>query len=242
MRYLLHGVVRRAAFPLLPNGELPSFGHCRIVTANRLGAVVSETSGGACFPRPRLSALIAFEEEVAAIHDSQTIIPMRYGCWVDSLSGIVQLLEDHYQEYEAALARLDGMTEMGIRVVLCRFQERPVPPATSPGAAYLAGLRSRCHAGRDLSSTETALVERIAASLSSHCVEQRWEIVARSQERLLSLYFLVPRLGVNAFRVAAREVGASNAIRILLSGPWPAYNFVADAQKYYGARSMVLDP
>ena len=47
----------------------------------------------------------------------QAVIPLRYGCVMESESAVIRLLEDHRQEYEALLARLTGMTEMGIRVL-----------------------------------------------------------------------------------------------------------------------------
>jgi hypothetical protein len=43
---------------------------------------------------------------------------------------------------------------------------------------------------------------------------------------LLSLYFLVPRPVVESFRQAFRHLSKTESARLLLSGPWPPYNFV----------------
>ena len=43
---------------------------------------------------------------------------------------------------------------------------------------------------------------------------------------LLSLYFLIPRPAVAAFRRAFRQLTETESARLLLSGPWPPYNFV----------------
>ena len=43
---------------------------------------------------------------------------------------------------------------------------------------------------------------------------------------LLSLYFLVDRAVVESFRQAFRRLSEAESARLLLSGPWPPYNFV----------------
>ena len=76
--------------------------------------------------RPAFPQCWLLRRVVEAIHARQSVIPLRYGCLMESESAIVRLLEDHRQEYEAILGRLRGMTEMGIRV-LC-----PSAPGVSP--------------------------------------------------------------------------------------------------------------
>jgi hypothetical protein len=48
---------------------------------------------------------------------------------------------------------------------------------------------------------------------------------------LLSLYFLVPGSAVESFRQAFRHLSATEPARLLLSGPWPPYNFVTNNPK-----------
>ena len=43
---------------------------------------------------------------------------------------------------------------------------------------------------------------------------------------LLSLFFLVPERAEASFRRAFRDLAATDSARLLLSGPWPPYNFV----------------
>ena len=57
---------------------------------------------------PSVSSLLAYERVVEAIHARQAVIPLRYGCVMESESAVIRLLEDHRQEYEALLARLLG--------------------------------------------------------------------------------------------------------------------------------------
>ena len=145
---------------------------------------------------------------VEAIHARQAVIPLRYGCVMENESAVVRLLEDHRQEYGAQLSRLLGMTEMGIRVLWpARAGVAPaVPP--SPGAAYLASLRDRYPSGSALEGEETQLADRIAGLLSGCSTEQRREVSWSSQRRLLSLYFLTSKTGVERFRTRLGNLSA----------------------------------
>ena len=202
----------------------PEPGMC-VVAAHGLAAVVSrveETSSA-----PSVSSLLAYERVVEAIHARQAVIPLRYGCLMESESAIIRLLEDHRQEYEALLGRLRGMTEMGIRV-LCPARPGSVPGSPlSPGAAYLASLRNRYSSGNSLAPEEAQLADQITGLLSGCYTEQRREISPADQGRLVSLYFLTPKTDVERFRNKARQICPPGGTKLLLSGPWPPYNFAA---------------
>ena len=43
---------------------------------------------------------------------------------------------------------------------------------------------------------------------------------------LLSLYFLVPRESVEAFRKRFYSISVQKSPKLLLSGPWPPFNFI----------------
>jgi hypothetical protein len=220
MRYLLYGIVREDSAGCPPGTHL--------LTAHGLAAAVSavEEMGAS----PSVASLLAYERVVEAIHARQAVIPLRYGCVMEDESAVVRLLEDHRQEYGAQLARLLGMTEMGIRVL---WPARAgVPPAVppSPGAAYLASLRDRYPTASALDREEGQLADRIAGLLSGCSTEQRREVSWSSQRRLLSLYFLTSKDGVARFRSEARKICPPSGAKILLSGPWPPYNFAGSPE------------
>ena len=220
MRYLLYGIVREDSAGCPPGTHL--------LTAHGLAAAVSAVEEMSA--PPSVSSLLAYEKVVEAIHAGQAVIPLRYGCVMESESAVVRLLEDHHQEYGALLARLRGMTEMGIRVLWPASAEvlPDVPP--SPGARYLASLRNRYHSAGVLDAEETQLADRIAGLLAGCSTEQRTEVSSSSQRRLLSLYFLTSRTGVERFRNQARQICPPSGAKILLSGPWPPYNFAGSPE------------
>jgi hypothetical protein len=234
MKLLLYCIVQQNL-----DEPLQEPGMC-VVAAHGLAAVVSrveETSSA-----PSVSSVLAFEKVVETIHARQAVIPLRYGCLMESESAIIRLLEDHRQEYEALLGRLRGMTEMGLRV-LCPARPEFLPRSPlSPGAAYLASLRNRYGSGDCLAPEEAQLADQITGSLSGCYTEQRREISTAEQGRLISLYFLTPRIDVERFRNMARQICPPDGTRLLLSGPWPPYNFAsspAESRNEFGIASLL---
>lgn len=217
MKHLLYCIFQHGL-----DQPLPESGMC-VVAAHGLAAMVSlaeETTSA-----PSVSSLLAYARTVEAIHARRAVIPVRYGCLMESESAVVHLLEEHRQEYEALLGRLGGMAEMGIRV-LCPARSDTVPePPLAPGAAYLASLRNRSASGSSLTLEEAQLADQIGGLLSGYYAEQRREISPANQERLVSLYFLTPKIDVEHFQNKARQMRPPGGTKLLLSGPWPPYNF-----------------
>jgi hypothetical protein len=74
------------------------------------------------------------------------------------------------------------------------------------------------------------LVKELCDSLYGSFVRHKVEFPSSGRSRLLSLYFLVPRDSVGCFRRAARGLHRNESVKLLLSGPWPPYNFVDSLQ------------
>jgi len=214
MKHLLYCIVERGLDEPLSGTGL------YLLAAHGLAAVVSRVEE--THSAPSVSSLLAYERVVEAIHARQTVIPLRYGCLMESESAIIRLLEDHRHEYEALLSRLRGMTEMGIRV-LC--PDRPEPLPLPPGAAYLASLRSRYSLGGTFAPEEADLAARITGLLSGWYTEECREISRADQGRLVSLYFLTSKSSVEGFRTEARQIRLPDGAKVLISGPWPPYTF-----------------
>jgi hypothetical protein len=225
MKCLLHCVFREAGEGL-PEG---CGGGVFVVSGHGLAGAASPA--GERDAAPTLSRLVAYQQVIEAFHASRAVIPMRYGCLLESEPAILRLLEEHRQEYETLLTQLEGMVEMGIRILWNRGQ-RPVPrepeevPST-PGAAYLAMLRKRHPPGDGLTPDEGRLADEISSSLGGFYDRLRAEASNAAGGRLLSLYFLTPRTSVADFRDRVRQMHFPEGTKLLLSGPWPPYNFVS---------------
>jgi hypothetical protein len=186
---------------------------------------------------PDISQVLAYEAVVEHLYRDLTVIPVRYGCQLKDASEALCLLERHHDEYAALLDELEGLTEMGIHVLLdrsgaatgndaCPGAPQSFPLPCNSGAAYLAAKRQR-FLGLDRAALhERLLVEELWASLAGLYVRRKVASPDSDRSRLLSLYFLVPRASVESFRRAARHLRPKDSVKLLLSGPWPPYNFV----------------
>ena len=239
MSYLLYCIFRE---PLPADLETTiGVGGQRVFTVNHegLGAVLSELAEPES-PRDA-SELLVYEAVVEFFYHHLTVIPMRYGCRVESPREAIGLLRKNHDAYGALLQELEGLGEMGVQVLLdpsgdgMESNARPVRARSLPlewgtGAAYLAAQRQR-YLGLDRASLERRqLVEELCHSLCGSFVRHKVESPPSTRGRLLSLYFLVPRDSVESFRREARRHHASEPVKLLTSGPWPPYNFVDSLQ------------
>jgi hypothetical protein len=174
---------------------------------------------------------------VEALHADRAVLPMRYGCLFGEERQVVELLRLHGGEYAALLRGLDGCVEMGVRVLNAECGMRSAEygmgsaecemrSARSPGTAYLAG-RKAVYAERDRRAQEEGRVaERMREAFAGLFVKCRAERPS-SLTPHVAFYFLVKREAVEPFRLAFRRIERTESARLLLSGPWPPYNFAA---------------
>lgn len=189
---------------------------------------------------PDLPRVRAYERVVNSCHRQGTIIPMRYGCVVSQDSLVIKLLDEHDPQYEALLQELEGCVEMGLRLLLPAGSLGAVspgkgrevgPPAPTPtaapdrlGRAYLTARKAH-YACQDRWTREYRQAgERCLTHFGGLFVKSKTEGPS-PRLPLLSLYFLVPRPTVATFRQAFRQLSETEPAKLLLSGPWPPYNF-----------------
>jgi hypothetical protein len=230
-----------------------------LVEEGGLSAVTSRIADGDL--APDLSRILAFKKVVEAFHDAQTVIPMRFACLVEEKSMIAHLLEERRQPYERLLKELDGCEEMGIRIIptgadpgatpsvhasssmndsaggiSCRGDSPRHPHA---GHAYLAAQKLRYAAKDRLTHEEEKVAGRVCDHLAGLFTRSKIETSAPVGNRLISIYLLAPRGSMPAVRMAFRQIRSLEKSRLLLSGPWPPYNFAqADRSKPRGSLSL----
>ncbi len=181
---------------------------------------------------------------IEAVHRNYTTIPMRYGCLFHQVSQVSSLLEQRRRRYESLLKELEGCVEMGVRILLpegASHTGASAGPAGDelgaggpnwalapgrPGHSYLAAQRRRYLAQDEATRGWGLLAAKICGALTGLFSRHRQESRNLAGRRLVSLYFLVPRRMLEAFRQAFGQVSARDSGQFLLSGPWPPYNFV----------------
>lgn len=218
MKHLLHCIVQQNSAKPSPRADL------YLVGAQGLAAVVSRVEESRVMPS--VSSVLAFERIVEDIHAGQAVIPMRYGCLMESEPAIVRHLEGHREEYEALFLRLHGMTEMGIRILQTDRARPARGSSSSPGTAYLSSLRNRYGPENNITPEESQLADQIVGVLADCHTEQRREISRAETGQMLSLYFLTLSTRVESFRHRTSRLCLPKGMKLLVSGPWPPYNFV----------------
>lgn len=200
---------------------------------------------------PAWTAARAMRHELLVEHFSRraTVVPLRFGTIYLRRERVAEMLTERGAELRAALARLAGHEEWGVNVYVERAQlheavarlsatlreldERAA--ASPPGQAYLLRKRldalraeeARAETLRAAAEIERRLRTESAASarlrLSKNEANGRGELAAK-------FAFLVARTRFEEFRRAAERLAGHYhpfGFRLELTGPWPAYNFVA---------------
>lgn len=171
------------------------------------------------------------EAVVEAIMRDRPVLPMRYNSLLPDKKAVTRLLRQRSRALVAALGRVGGSVEMGLRVLAPApgagaVLGRPLPlRGRGPGTSYLRrrmeeerrGARERKR-GQQLIAELGALLEPLVAESS---------LRPFLTERLtLSASYLVAHDRVAAFRERVGVVQQRfSAFGFLLTGPWPPYHF-----------------
>ena len=201
-----------------------------LVTEDALAAAVSRVSE---LNRTADAArATAYAAAIAVLLRRRTVLPMRYGCLLPSETQVHEFLRVRRAEFGALLDQVDGCVEMGVRVLLATAG-RPVGDdggrtnEVGSGVAYLAARRAAyaCRdAERETVAAARSVVERTFSGLS---VQSRATQAVIGPHVLMSLYFLIRRGQIGAFRGEFRRLQERVGYRLLVSGPWAPYSFVA---------------
>ncbi len=239
MSYLLYCILhgrRGGARPTLRGvGE-------QTVSVLDCGALCAAISGAAA-PRTEDSAagaqlddLLAYARVVEAFNRYETVVPMRYGCCFARPAQARTWMLANAAHLSALLRRLEGCVEMGIRALLMATVPPPAPAArkAASGAAYLAARKA------DLSLAQHG--ERVAHTIRDVMADSYRECFAQlehsAKSPMLSMYFLVERGRLGHFRETYARIATGGAA-LMLSGPWPPYNFVCGPTE---AESVLIRP
>lgn len=181
-------------------------------------------------PATDVAQMLRYSEVIAALHQSGTVIPLRYGCAFAHDPQIEAWLTRRQAAYQRLLAHLEGCTEVSVRLWL---QDEPTPAAASvswkthsPGHVYLAQLQQR-HAQQDQCRRRLAAEgQRYQTAVGD--LARDWHPEYREENRILMLHSLVPHTALAPFHAACDTLVAQPGFKVSFSGPWPPYNFVLD--------------
>ncbi|MCX5648307.1 MAG: GvpL/GvpF family gas vesicle protein [Planctomycetota bacterium] len=185
---------------------------------------------------PSVSRAAAYARVVQVFHETATVLPFRYGCFLEDAGAVVELLRARRREFRESLEELDGCVEMGVRVLLsgrdsgtCRKAAHA--PNLSSGKAYLADRKTH-YVRKDGDDEESvAATERVRQAFKELVVKSEAETSCTDGRRLVSVFFLVPRGNVGRFHTTFRQLQSAGCCAgrspqgMLVTGPWPPYSF-----------------
>lgn len=212
----------------------------QVMKKHNLYAVFSEISGvGGTYD---VSKVMQHHKVIEFFFDQVTVVPFRFETVLEDALDLELLLEERGDYYRKILGTLDGCAEMGIRAIVAdntvgtsadhECSPFPSPEASSPGRLYLRNRKVYYADEALLAEKREEVAARIRVPFAGMFRDFRSE-ASRLQAQgsapdalLVSLYFLVPKDRVSTFRHKFDAQASKDPSRLLLSGPWPPYNFV----------------
>ena len=209
---------------------------------------------------PAWMATRAMRHEAAVEHFARraAVVPLRFGTIYLSRESVEKMLAERGAQLRSIIDRVEGREEWGVNVYADRAKTREAVARVSPrllemdeqaarstpGQAYL--LRKKIDALRaDEARAETKrAAAEIEDALASACDGAARLRVLKDEasehgDLAAKLAFLVQRDAFEGFRAEAERLAQKFAplgLRLELTGPWPAYNFVVFDEKEEGGK------
>lgn len=171
------------------------------------------------------------------------VVPLRICTIYDSADRVREMLEHERPSLAAALQRLSGTAEWGVKAYAGAAAAAGAAPAgaaatsrPASGIDYLARKREQRDAAGAARRAADAVVELIHERLSEHALDavlspaQDPTLSGEDREMLLNAAYLVPETRTDEFETLVAALArrhARDGIVLELTGPWPAYHFAA---------------
>jgi hypothetical protein len=173
-----------------------------------------------------IDELETYGNVIEQYHRRFSVIPMRFGCVFSDNDGIRSYLTKERARFIEILGQFEGHVEMGIRILDGGPESRGRSTAgaseAEDGRSFLfrrkAYYREKERLSAEMESVSGQLSGAFEGLYSKRKVEYR--------PGMLAMYFLVHETHLESFTGVFQEVKRTTPWKLLLSGPWPPYNFL----------------
>lgn len=165
-----------------------------------------------------------------------TVLPMRFGTVMSGDAKVRSMLELWYDDFTENFSRLEGQVEMGVKIIWpvdkikqdtdfgVNIQEQDIDGLPA-GVGYLR-RRLREHLIEEALKKKANQLSRDVDRLLRPCFADSRVKTMATEKMVLNGSYMVFKDQVEAFRRKSREIILRcPETKILLSGPWPPYNF-----------------
>jgi hypothetical protein len=187
----------------------------RSIPGAGLAAIVSDDPSSSV--QPTHERMWKYEEIVEALMDRCTILPARFGTWLEDDAAVRALLHQRRDEFVRGLARVRGTVEMGVSAHWIEGRDGPADGDGESGTAYMLGRLATLRSARAIAGQLEPLLELSRTGTIS--------MLPRAGVALTGAY-LVARSRAAAFADECDRLGHElRGARLACTGPWPPYSF-----------------
>jgi hypothetical protein len=191
----------------------------------------------------------AHDAVIDAVSHIVPTVPIRLATVYHNEDRVRAMLVERHDDVVAALDRVTGRTEWGVKIYAEPSAESSAPePSTrastdgtesAPGTAYLRRRRAQLSAREAAQDTVAADVrdihaalDRIAIAARLYPAQQHPTLTRERRRMILNSTYLVDDESIDEFsaRVVSLATEHSN-LKVELTGPWPAYSFAGVEQE-----------
>ena len=235
-----------------------------LIHANSLGAVCSISRQGPNMTD--IAQITKHQNIIASIFDTNPVIPVRFGCVLETREKVIEFLEKQQDQYSKILNTIENCEEFGIRVILNQDgtkeikktrsrqgEQKTIKSSSTSGTSYLLQRKTELDSEqqrddeiKELSSTLNTMfkgcIQTMKMDRSFRQVNLKFDQGKKSDpghdkhSALVSFYFLVPKKRRDEFRSLFQKIVHKVQHKMMLSGPWPPYNFVDSTDESRGDR------
>jgi hypothetical protein len=174
----------------------------------------------------------AHEQVVEAALAAGAVVPCRFCTVYRDEDDLRRFLDDRGEALAAALARVEGRIELGVKAFAAGTVSGEAAEAES-GRAYLEARRREQRAREELAHARAEIVSGLHGRLLGASEDgvvlalQSREVSGREAEMIFNAAYLVA--GRDRFETALAEAARDHDdLALELTGPWPPYNFVPE--------------
>jgi hypothetical protein len=212
-----------------PAGALPSglAGEpVRLVACDDVWAAVGDVASAPAVDEASLRAHDAAVRRLAA--GAAALLPARFGSVAGDERALCEALRPRLDAFREGLRAVRGCEQMTLR--FARGDAAEPAATTSVTSPASAGPGTRYLDARRASAGDPRAIPEVARVLDALAPLVRGERRERHERPplLASVYHLVARESLDAYRAAVATAAREAGLRVTISGPWPPYAFAPD--------------
>ena len=182
-------------------------------------------------------SIFKHEEVVEALMDKFTVLPMRLYTVFSKKETMLSKMKDHYRDFMENLNKVRDKCEFSIKVIWAgnvikerivnahKNENHSANPAQS-GTKFMKEKFEKYKIDKEFMDEADRCIAIVDGFISKFISEKKLEKL-KTDNLLLSAAYLIDNKKKDDFKKAFEELKISGGdLKFMLSGPWPAYNFI----------------